>query len=1238
MKFDQRFIKESGHAVYTGNELLVKGALEVEGGMHLVTGYPGSPISGVFDTMGSLSELLEENGIVARLGANEAISVAMLNGLQMVGGRGMVLMKSVGLHVASDALALGVLAETKPEGGGIIVTGDDPWSDSTQVPADSRYLAEHVRMPILEPSCGQEMKDWVSIGLKIGQAGRIYMGLLVTTAQADGGGSVEVQPNQYPVVNEKHKVALSYEEDVLPNVDRTVLLPPRTWLEEIRMTERHDAVKKSARDFGVNKILYPTQRGERVPLGFIASGNAYGYLAHALSEMNLLGRIPILKLGMPYPVCENIVGEFISQCDQAIVVEERRGFVENHIQAIAAQLRQEQNINCEIYGKRFPLGLDGFPATRGLNPSLIIQILVPLLRAHPTLPIEFTNGNLTTELERIEAANNIKVNLPTRSPTFCPGCPHRDSSNVLLELRADLLDADYMERHHRRKPVDLVAHGDTGCYTMLMFPPNEPLMQNYSGMGLGGATGAGVDPFIDNKQIVFMGDGTFYHSGQVAIGQSIYNGQDITYIILENSTTAMTGHQPHESNDADIMGRVTNALDIERIIKGLIPKEITNDVKLVRINPADRDRYRNLLEQTVLSNGVKIVIADKECGIKYHRRARTAERAEIKEKGFLSKKTYMNVAEEVCEYCLECTSTTGCPALKKVDTDYGAKIQTDFSTCVNDGACARISACPSFEEVTVIRQSPERMGDLFVDLDSLPDPPKPVHADQDIWRVHLAGVGGMGIGLCRAILLFAGQEMGYNVQFLDKKGMAIRSGGVFGQLVYTRSEGVVDNGTAGLRLRASNQFTTPVIPYGKADLLLGLDMLEACRAIDPKAPYRVASSDKTSVVLNTTDTPTVLAMMGRDELDQEKLEKSLRDNSQSDHFFSASIGDLCERVLDNKVYANVMMLGIAFQLGYLPLKRDALELAIRKVAGKEADRNLRAFGIGRKLALHPELFEVFARHEYESAKQALRRKVNTLRLWFKGSKGEKLSKQFRVLMKHTFRATRGMRVPDQLLRDVIIRTYDCLIWGGIEYAERYCLRLQQIFHKDHPEYGFEITRAVAHNLGKVMLIKDEIYVAALLTNPEKYRRDRKRFNVNPERGDRIVYKHHNKPEFDLFGRPISFEIKTRDWMLRLMSGCRFLRSVMPQWHKREKAFRDWYETLVDRLDWHGERDYQRWLSILNVPEDVRGYREVRYPKMERAKRLAEMYFDTPPDQFEAASKRDVDNVTSIELPIVYPAK
>lgn len=1239
-KIDPRFTQDEGQAIFTGTELLVKGALETAGGVHLFTGYPGSPVAGFFDTLESIGGLLETHGVVARIATNEALSVAMVNGVQMVGGRGIACFKSVGLHVASDALALGVLAGTQGDSGGLIVVGDDPWSDSTQVPADSRFMAEHVRMPLLEPCCPQEVKDWVDLAFKIGHAGSIFTGLDITVTTGDGGGTVQVYPNHFPEVNKHQKRQLSYIKDIEPNLENTVLLPPRTWKRELGLEERLAAVKAAARRLGVNRVLNRPQKGETVPLGFIASGVAYAYLSHALTEMGLSGKLPILKIGMPYPLDEQIVVDFARQCEQVVVIEERRPFVERQVTQILHPLYQAGQIRTQIWGKRLPPTSDGIvrpgiPSTRGLNPSLLMERLIPLVKDHPTLPIQLTNGRLTAELDLIRETGTMPVQAPARTPTFCPGCPHRDSSSVLLELRQDLLDPEYMLRTHKRQPVDMVAHGDTGCYTMLMFEPNKPLMHNYSGMGLGGATGAGADPFIDNKQIVFMGDGTFYHSGQVAISQSIYSGQDITYIILDNKTTAMTGHQNHSGSELGVSGEPMNPLDIERVVRGMVPKSLKRDVRIVRINPADRDRYRKLMEQTVLADGVKIVIADKECGITYHRRAKRAERVELRQKGYLSRKTHMNVATEVCEFCLECTNQTGCPGLKITETDYGPKVQTDFSWCVNDGACQRIHACPSFEELTVVRRQPERMGDVYVDLSDLPEPPRPIHADQETWRCYLAGVGGMGIGTATSILVLAGHIMGYEVQFLDKKGLAIRNGGVFSQLVYSRK--AQDDGRAKSEGRGiASPVTTALIPYGKADLLLGVDILEAIRGLDPQLPYRVASPGRTAAVVNTAKTPTILNLMGRDDFSIPALENMLREHTHPQRFVAFNVGDLCERVLDTKLYANIMMVGIAFQRGFLPLKLEAIEDAIRQITRDQAERNIRAFNIGRKIAVRPDLFVVEPQHQVESARKALRRKINTLRSWF-GGRGETIARQYRVLMKRTFRATRGMRVDDQLMRDVIIRAYDCVVWGGprngIAYAERYCKRLVEVFHKD-PEHNYAITRAVVWNLAKVMLIKDEVYVAAMLTSPEKYKRDRRRFNVNPERGDRIIYKHHNRPEFEVFGRTIRFEWKSRDWQLRLMAKGGFLRDLLPQWHHREKAFRDWYEGIVDRLDYQGERDYQRWLEILRTPERVTGYREVRYPKMEAARRRAEQLLAMDPEDFQTSVPTETTDAGDVRLPIL----
>ena len=308
--------------------------------------------------------------------------------------------------------------------------------------------------------------------------------------------------------------------------------------------------------------------------------------------------------------------------------------------------------------------------------------------------------------------------------------------------------------------------------------------------------------------------------------------------------------------------------------------------------------------------------------------------------------------------------------------------------------------------------------------------------------------------------------------------------------------------------------------------------------------------------------------MGREDFSVDDLEKTLRRYTQSSHYFGFNVGDLCERVLDSKLYANIMMLGMAYQLGYLPLKLEAIEKALRRIVRSEFERNLRAFHIGRKIVVRPDLFVVGPTREVESARQALRRKTNMLRLgaWNR-KRGEALAKQFRVAMKQTLRATAGLKVDDQLMRDVVIRAYDCVVWGGMEYANRYLKRVVAIFHKDDPTQNYAMTRAVVWNLAKVMLIKDEVYVSAMLTSPEKYKRDMRRFNVNPARGDKIIYRHLNRPEFVLFGRKFRFNWKAADWQLRMMARAKWLRKLLPQWHVKERQFRDWYETLVDRAAW-----------------------------------------------------------------------
>src|ERR1041384_5587392 len=161
MAIDPRFLVESGREIYNGSELLVKGALEVGGGVNLLTGYPGSPIAGFFDTLGDVSKLLQDHGVRAFQANNEALAVAAVNGSQTMPCRAIAAMKNVGVHVAADALALGNLGGANPEGGVVIISGEDPWCESTQVPADSRFLFQHLRMVVVEPGGPQEVKDWI---------------------------------------------------------------------------------------------------------------------------------------------------------------------------------------------------------------------------------------------------------------------------------------------------------------------------------------------------------------------------------------------------------------------------------------------------------------------------------------------------------------------------------------------------------------------------------------------------------------------------------------------------------------------------------------------------------------------------------------------------------------------------------------------------------------------------------------------------------------------------------------------------------------------------------------------------------------------------------------------------------------------------------------------------------------------------------------------------------------------
>ena len=1202
---DDRFTQASGTHVYTGCELLVKGALE--SGVSLLTGYPGSPIAEVFDIIERNAELLKTNGIVAQIANNEALSIARLNGSQMADIRAIAFMKSVGFHVASDALAISNLAGTT--GGAVVVVGDDTWSHSTQVPADSRFLARHVQTPLIEPATFQELKDWIDCAFQISAASNLYVCYLTTENQASGGGNVELHPNIYPEISDLKQINLDTHRI---DADKRVVLPPHTAQIEVEtLRERIPIALETARNLGLNTIQFTEETSNRKKhrLGFVSTGLAYSCLLHALGELRVDGEIPILKLGMTHPIDKEIIREFAAQVDEIYVVEEKRPLLENEIKAFITHGYQNGDIDryVNVWGKQFPNGMAGIPVTSGLDTSILTQKLIPLLKhllgtRDPSAASGATYHDPKIDLEHFSREETLQqqvseqqIDIPQRTPTFCPGCPHRDSSSVFLEITQQFMDADYMKKHHDSGPVDLVFHGDIGCYSMLKYEPFPRLMHNLSAMALGGGAGAGIDPFIKNKQVVFMGDSTFFHGGMAAISDSIKNNQDIAYIILDNQTTAMTGHQPTPAGELDLLGNPTFAQDIEHVAQGLTGD---SDIEIVRTNPEDRVNYKKYLEKTILKPGIKIIIADKECAITYQRRIRREQRQIIAKDGFLKYEKHINITPEVCEFCRECTTATGCPGLKIVDTDYGEKIAIDQSNCVSDGACARIKyACPAFEEVVVTRkrpsedQTPDSRNRALLSDELLPPPPLRVF-DRS-WNMYAAGVGGMGIGTISKVLVVAGSLQGYNVTFCDRKGLAIRNGGVYTHITYMQP-GV---------------HASPIVPYGKADLLLGLDILEAVRGITAQSLFRIASSNRTTAVVNTAKTETITTLIGKDHFDPETLEASLQTHTNADTYFGTDLFSVSEQLFGNKLYANMMLLGTAFQRQLIPLELEPLQLALKQmVPHADLDTNMKAFTVGRRLALEdtksradihseqpPEPYGKETYAEMLSTKQQILGKKRN---------GKRLAQEYVTLVRSNIEMLN--LDSDSIHRTLALYIYDLIQFEDINYARVYVEKIKQVHAHDSEAYAYRATKAAIRYLHKVMLIKDEVYVAHLLTSEEKLQRDKELYNVDTANGDRIKYVHLNRPHFTLMGLDFEGDIDTRNWQLQVMKRMKFLRRWLPEWHAKEKAFREWYITrVIDTFAPTNTETYEKHLQALECVEEVRGYRDIRYPKMETAKQKVE---------------------------------
>ena len=1133
--------------VLSGNELIVQGGLEA--GFHLYTGYPGSPLADYFNVLYHRRNELKKKGIRVAIANSEANAAAMVSGAKQAGRDSMVAMKSMGLHVASDALSVGNFAEPgkrffEPETGEevgpgvVVVVGDDPWSISTSTAADSRYLFKHLHIPFLEPATPVELKDWIKTALSISRRSGLYQGVLLTTFMAEGGGRVEVLPEAKV---DGHLEALSSQEF---DLQRLVMVPPNSLQADISMNrERFPKVVKVLGKLELDQTF--GRQDSRV--GFISGGSTFETLKQVLEEMGALERVGLFKVAGSYPLVPNKLKPWLMGKQNIVVVEEKRGFLEGEL----VHAMEEWKVQGKIWGKRFETD-EGFPSYGGLNYEIVSTKVRQVFQL-------LDQSCSSSSMEPV-ATLSWENDLPKRTPTFCPGCPHRETLSLLKDLRQSL----------KGKGIDLISHGDVGCYSLSFLPPFKE-MHNLSAMGQGGALGAGVDTFTSNPSVVLMGDSTFYHSGVNNISNSVQLGHNITYIILDNDNTAMTGHQVTPSSGVNVLGE-------ERPRQNMLQAVQSFGVETaIEINPSDRYFYKNILEQYVLKKGVKVIISNKECALTFYGRENARWRKDFSQGKTLPVQKFYQINTAVCEDCRECVEMTGCPGLTQTMDAYGSKVSIDPQICVADSYCTKIKACPSFDLVEVANYHPDKYRNkkkVSVAVDSLPIPQvfkslEDIAGGQD-WRALITGVGGSGVTTISRVLAEAAREMNgrtdLNFKFVDQKGLAQRNGNV----------------TAHLSIFSKNKSYGSVTPRGTADLLLSPDLLDGSS--------HLSFLGKEGFCLLGDDFQVPLSLMlnrgvEKEPMDKEGLKKKIV-NKLGEQVKLLPFKKISENILGKNIYVSVMILGSAWQSGRLPFSLENMKTALTKVIrSEELEANLRAFDLGRDIFLREDNFEnhsdKYVHHRKDDRIHQLRMSLNESFLPWQGIKSilknfdDNLEKLYRVFpeVKRHYLA--------QYLHDIYIYDRGHKVKKFLEQAGKVA---------DLYGNSVEEKTIALRTLARTYWVKDEVFVAHQMVSSVQKRIERVRYG---NRGTSYRVIHINRPAFELWkGKKIEFDLSPKDWMLKIMRQGRWLRKILPHWHKRDRqiAHKVRQEILNTIPQLQGEQRRVR----LKTLENIKGYRSIRY--------------------------------------------
>ncbi|WP_336204330.1 indolepyruvate ferredoxin oxidoreductase family protein [Nonomuraea sp. LPB2021202275-12-8] len=899
VSLDDRYTATDGRVLMSGIQALVRLTLEQRRlderrGLDtrvFVSGYQGSPLGGVDLEMGRAARFLDPAGVVFQPGLNEELAATSVAGTQLLGqlpGKrhdgvtGFWYGKNPGLDRAADAIRHGNVAGTAALGGAVAWIGDDPGSKSSTVPSSCEPMCQSLSMPLLAPGSVAEIIEFGLHAVALSRATGLWTGLKIVADIADASATVDLGPLGDGVPLPGHA-----DRGASP-----VLVGPASLdAEHDMLTRRLDLARAYARAHGLNRVI---STAPQATLGILASGTGFAVVLRALADLGLdepamdaLG-LRLIRLAMPFPLDAGDLAAMTGDLDRVLVVEDKVPFLEG-------QLKQA------LYGgPRTPVvsGRDLLTARGTLGAEDVAKALAACVGAD-RLPRQ------AVQLSPAKPARRMLPMVAARTPYFCSGCPHNSST--------------------RTADSTLVGVG-IGCHAMIALDGDGRGTQvGITQMGGEGAQWIGLTSFTGDRHFVQnLGDGTFHHSGSLAVRAAVAAGVPITYKLLYNDAVAMTGGQRAEGRlDVPALTRALAVEGVRRIIVTTPEPETYRGVRLAEIATVrHRDDLAEAERELAELDGVTVLIHDDRCA---------AEERRLRKRGKLpTPVAKVVVNERVCEGCGDCGEASTCLSVQPVETEYGRKTRIHQASCNSDLSCLK-GDCPSFLLVEPgtrrARPVPELPSALPVEL------PEPVsRLDADSTLIRMPGIGGTGVVTVSQILQMAAHLDGLHAAGLEQTGLAQKGGPVVSDVRVSRRP------VAG-SVRAS---------LGTADVLIGFDLLGA--AADGN--LAVASPARTVAVVNTSVVPTAAMVTGRAAMPGSPADAIVRVESATrgaDNLY-LDAHSLSEALFADHMPANMLLVGAAYQHGCLPVSADSIEEAIR-LNRAAVEQNLSAFRWGRAVVV-----------------------------------------------------------------------------------------------------------------------------------------------------------------------------------------------------------------------------------------------------------------------------------------------